>query len=107
MTLDSKLIILRKRHRFSQFEIAEKLDVSQGAYFKWEAGKSKPKTNNLQKIAAFYDVDMSVLLDNNKITGSNNIINESSTTIQVSKNFLKTLLQKQENITKMLEMLLK
>jgi transcriptional regulator with XRE-family HTH domain len=116
-TLGSKLLKLRQEHKFSQMEIAEKLDVSQNAYCKWEADKCKPGADNLQKIAVFYNIDMSDLLDDNEkislsgneINGENNIIANTIPTIniQISKDLIEKVLQNQENITKMLEMQLK
>jgi len=113
-TLGSKLLKLRQEHKFSQIEIAEKLDISQNAYSKWEADKCKPNADNLQKIAVFYNVDMSDLLDDKeKISvsgneiGDNNIIANTSSTInvQISKEMLEILLQNQENIIKVLDKL--
>ena len=109
ITLDSKLLKLRRKHRFSQTEIAEKLNVSQNAYCKWEAGKCKPNVNNLHKIAVFYNVDMFNLLDNNKEIsllnneiGNNDIIAKASY-IKISKELLEKVLQGQKNIINILE----
>lgn len=43
MTLEKKLVRLRKRDGLSQAEVAEKLDVSRQAVSRWEAGVSQTK----------------------------------------------------------------
>ncbi|MCL1868764.1 MAG: helix-turn-helix transcriptional regulator [Paludibacter sp.] len=97
------LLKLRQEHKFSQMEIAEKLNVSQNAYCKWESDKCKPGSKNLQKIAIFYNIDAFDLLDDNanisfsgNEIGDNNIIASTKSTInvQMSKEFIEQLLQK-------------
>ena len=64
MKLEEKLISLRKANGLSQFNLAEQLGVSRQAVSKWEAGASKPSTENLETLAALYDVPL------NNIEGS-------------------------------------
>ena len=64
MKLEEKLISLRKANGLSQFNLAEQLGVSRKAVSKWEAGASKPSTENLKTLAALYDVPL------NNIEGS-------------------------------------
>ena len=64
MKLEEKLISLRKANGLSQFNLAEQLGVSRQAVSKWEAGTSKPSTENLKTLAALYDVPL------NNIEGS-------------------------------------
>jgi len=94
-TLGSKLLKLRHAHKFSQLQIAEKLDVSQNAYCQWESDKCKPNANNLQKIAVFYKVEISDLLYDKVMLWENE---------KIPKEFIKELLQNQANIMRMLEM---
>lgn len=63
MTLSDKLVFLRKREGLSQMVIAEQLDVSRQAVSRWEAGTSKPSTENLQLLCKIYQVTMDYLLD--------------------------------------------
>ena len=62
MKLEEKLISLRKANGLSQFNLAEQLGVSRQAVSKWEAGASKPSTENLKTLAALYDVPLEYLL---------------------------------------------
>lgn len=62
MTLGTKLANLRSIKNLSQLEIAQRLEVSQNAYNKWESDKSKPSMENLLKIADFYESDIYDLL---------------------------------------------
>ena len=64
MKLEEKLISLRKANGLSQLNLAEQLGVSRQAVSKWEAGASKPSTENLKTLAALYDVPL------NNIEGS-------------------------------------
>lgn len=63
MTLSDKLVFLRKREGLSQMEIAEQLDVSRQAVSRWEAGTSKPSTENLRLLCKIYQVTMDYLLN--------------------------------------------
>lgn len=63
MKLEEKLISLRKANGLSQFNLAEQLGVSRQAVSKWEAGASKPSTENLKTLAALYDVPLEYLLN--------------------------------------------
>lgn len=66
MTLDKKLARLRKKEGLSQAEVSEKLDVSRQAVSRWEAGVSRPSTENLQALCKLYNVQMDYLLDDDK-----------------------------------------
>lgn len=44
-------------------EISEKLDVSRQAVSRWEAGVSRPSTENLQLLCKIYNVTIDYLLD--------------------------------------------
>lgn len=54
MILRQKLKYLRKQRGMSQLELAEKLKVSRQAVSGWEAGSSKPSTENLQCMSKLY-----------------------------------------------------
>ena len=47
MELSQKLKYLRKKKGVSQLELAERLSVSRQAVSGWEAGTSRPSTENL------------------------------------------------------------
>lgn len=63
MTLCDKLVKLRKRKNLSQMDVAEQLDVSRQAVSRWEAGTSKPSTDNIRLLCKIYDVTIDYLLD--------------------------------------------
>ena len=63
MKLEEKLISLRKANGLSQFNLAEKIGISRQSVSKWEAGASKPSTENLKTLAALYDVPLEYLLN--------------------------------------------
>ena len=47
MILEEKLITLRKSKGLSQDDLANKLDVSRQAVYKWEAGQATPEISKL------------------------------------------------------------
>ena len=63
MTLCDKLVFLRKKEGLSQMEISERLGVSSQAVSRWEAGTSKPSTQNLQTLCKIYHVTLDDLLN--------------------------------------------
>ena len=56
MTLEKKLVRLRKKEDMSQADVSEKLNVSRQAVSRWEAGDSRPSTENLQALCKLYIV---------------------------------------------------
>lgn len=63
MTLEKKLVRLRKKEGMSQAEVSEKLDVSRQAVSRWESGDSRPSTEKLQAICKLYNVKLDELLN--------------------------------------------
>ena len=63
MELSKKVKALRKKQGLSQLELAEKIFVSRQAISGWEAGTSRPSTENLQCLSKLYAVPLEVLLD--------------------------------------------
>lgn len=62
MNLEIMLRKLREQHNWSQMEVANQLDISQSAYNKWETGQSKPKLQNLEKIAEIFEISLMDLI---------------------------------------------
>lgn len=58
MTLMEKLVSLRKEHKFSQEELAEKLGVSRQTISKWERGEASPDMGNAIQLAKIYDISL-------------------------------------------------
>jgi DNA-binding transcriptional regulator LsrR (DeoR family)/DNA-binding XRE family transcriptional regulator len=50
------------RRKIPQREVAEKLNVTSGAYASWEAGRTRPDINLLPQIAAYFEVSTDFLL---------------------------------------------
>lgn len=91
MGLGVKLRRLRQQRNWSQAEVAQRLDISQPAYNKWESDQAKPNVQNLMKISEVYDIDIYELLENypnvdlsgSQFTGGTNIVGNSNPTIKV------------------------
>ena len=60
--LADRLRELRKKHGYTQAQLAKELYIGQGAVSAWEKGRSTPPTDKLQDIAALYNVSVSELL---------------------------------------------
>ncbi len=64
MTIETanRLYELRKKHKLSQEELAEKLGVSRQAVSKWERSEASPDTDNLIALAKIYDLSLDELI---------------------------------------------
>lgn len=67
MELSERLKNLREEGNYSQVFMADILDVSQGAYQKWESGARFPKFEQQKKLANFFDVSISYLIGETNI----------------------------------------
>lgn len=63
MALNKKLVQLREEHSLTQFEIAERINVSRQAVSKWERGTSVPSMDNLLSLSKLYGVSIDYLID--------------------------------------------
>ncbi len=63
MKLSEKLLTLRKQHNLSQEELAEKLNVSRQAIYRWESDQSLPDTANIIQLTKLYHVSADYLLN--------------------------------------------
>ena len=62
MILADKIILLRKKHGWSQEELAERLDVSRQSVSKWESGLSIPDLNRIIGMSSLFGVSTDYLL---------------------------------------------
>jgi AbrB family looped-hinge helix DNA binding protein len=60
--ISTNLQILRKINKYTQEEVAEKINVSRQAVAKWESGDSLPDINNCMALARLYDVTLDNLV---------------------------------------------
>ena len=61
--ISENLLFLRKKNKFSQEEVAEKIGVSRQAVAKWEAGDTLPDINNCKALAKIYDISLDDLVN--------------------------------------------
>lgn len=76
MELSQKLKKLRKEQGLTQLDLSETLFVSRQAISGWEAGTSRPSTENLQFLSKLYNVPLEYLLDDSKDLPINRINSE-------------------------------
>ncbi|RCW44268.1 helix-turn-helix domain-containing protein [Paenibacillus prosopidis] len=65
-TLGERLKYAREKKRYTQIEVAEKLDISNGAISGYERNYRDPDTDTLNKLATLYDVTPNWLLGRNE-----------------------------------------
>ncbi len=63
----NNLIALRKQNNLTQNELAEKLSYSDNMVSRWERGEVTPSVETLQKIAEFYAVPLTSLLQEKSV----------------------------------------
>lgn len=68
MRLEEKLVSLRKKKGLSQMQLSEMMNVSRQAVSRWEAGDSRPSTENLQALCRLYNVKLDDLLSDEEIS---------------------------------------
>ena len=68
MIFAEKLVVLRKKAGLSQEDIADKLDISRQAVYKWENDQSKPDIEKLKLLSKLFDVSIDNLLDDKEDT---------------------------------------
>lgn len=61
--LSENLYNLRKLHKLSQEQVADRLGVSRQAVAKWETGETAPDIHNCLALARLYDVSMDDLVN--------------------------------------------
>ena len=76
MTLQEKIIKLRKKNGWSQEELADKIYVTRQAVSKWESGQSLPDVEKIVHMSKLFGVTTDYLL--NDEIGTEDIIEESA-----------------------------
>ncbi len=64
MSIGTKLSELRKKHNFSQEELAEKLDVTRQTISKWELDETSPDLNSAKKLSVIFQISLDDLVEN-------------------------------------------
>ncbi|MDO4317502.1 MAG: helix-turn-helix transcriptional regulator [Lachnospiraceae bacterium] len=62
MTLGEKITSLRSKHKMSQGDLAEKLDVSRQSVSKWETGASTPELDKLIMMSELFHITLDELV---------------------------------------------
>lgn len=69
--LSDKIKALRKEHNMTQNDLAQKLNVAQGAVAMWETDKRTPDVDMLKKIANYFNVSLDWLTGNSEYRNVN------------------------------------
>jgi transcriptional regulator with XRE-family HTH domain len=65
-TFGQRLKQLRKDHKLTQAELADRLQAKRCTLAKWETGEASPRINNIRKIAEFFNVSLDDLYKDDK-----------------------------------------
>lgn len=94
MSLQEKLVYLRKQRGLTQLDLAEMLNVSRQAVSRWEVGSAVPSVDNLRVLSHLYDVSLDYLVkDSSKnlhevVENKNCLLTGQETKKQGSKRYL-------------------
>ena len=64
LQLGDALLKLRKKHAFSQEELAEQIGVTRQTVSNWETGATAPDIQQAKKLSALFSISLDELLDN-------------------------------------------
>lgn len=110
-TLGTKLARLRSKKGYSQQEVADRLEVSQPAYHKWESDEAKPGIENIIKLSRFFEIEINDLLDESfSQTNTDNknsaisIFGNTTVTNNVSENILENIMRNQDEMVRLMAM---
>jgi transcriptional regulator with XRE-family HTH domain len=65
MSLDQKIVALRKENKWSQKDVAKKVNIDNKNVSRWETGRSIPSTDAVMKLAEIFGVTTDYLLFDN------------------------------------------
>jgi len=63
MELKEKILLLRKKAGLSQEDLANKMDITRQAVYKWETGVTTPDLDNVKALAKLFGVSFDYLMD--------------------------------------------
>ena len=99
----TRLAQLREELGLTRKEVAEKLNIDQTTYGKYELSKRQPDYDTLQKIASFFNVSVDYLLGRTNVRNSNNNVDEDfPDDVKVLMRSVSKLTDKQKEIVKRL-----
>lgn len=88
---------IRTKRKFSQTEIATRLEINRSSYNKWEAGKTVPNQKNLAALATIFDVPTTYFESEFNIV--NNFLQLSDTNKALAEDYVESLLLSQKVIS--------
>ena len=62
--ISDKIVTLRKQRKWTQEQLAEKLNIKQPQLNRWETGKSVPTIDGLKKISKIFNIAIDTLVFN-------------------------------------------
>ncbi|MDN5464181.1 MAG: helix-turn-helix domain-containing protein, partial [Lactococcus lactis] len=85
--LPERLKTLRSEIKLTQKEVADKLNISQQSYAKWEKGITLPANKNLQKISEIFNTTTDYLLGNTDNKNSTKFEDDLEESLNTAKAF--------------------
>lgn len=88
MTFGEKLVLLRKQFKFSQDELAERMNVSRQSISKWESNQNMPDTSKVVLLSKIFNVSTDQLLkDDVDILTNTSLVNDSAALSRNTNNY--------------------
>ncbi|HFS1372765.1 TPA: XRE family transcriptional regulator [Streptococcus suis] len=93
----TRLKEIRTERKFSQTEIANRLDINRASYNKWESGKTVPNQKNLTALATIFNVPVTYFESEFNIV--NNFLQLNDKNKVLAEEYVGSLLQSQKVIS--------
>ncbi len=104
INLANRLRTLRTQKEVDTLTLAEELGISETTYRRYERNESAPDLNILQKIAGFYQMDITELLSDDKYVFNQHNKKGDNNGLVINQLFEKLLEQYEERIRELKEM---
>ncbi len=100
MTLGTKLILLRRKKKISQKEVADYLEINQSTYSQWESDLRTCKAEFIPLLARFFEVDISEFFTVAEIARVRNEVNNEFLS---SNELIVRLLESKDEVIRLLK----
>lgn len=108
-----RFLQLLKEHNITTYKVCKDTNITQTSLSSWKTGRSTPKIDKLQKIAAYFNVSLEWLMGNTDIRENNSSNSEKPVTDIITKddiqltndelNFIKKYRQLPSSVQKLID----
>lgn len=108
-----RFLQLLKEHNITTYKVCKDTNITQTSLSSWKTGRSTPKIDKLQKIAAYFNVSLEWLMGNTDVRENNSSNSEKPVTDIITKddiqltndelNFIKKYRQLPSSVQKLID----